>query len=1023
MDPRFQYAPILDRRKEEWNDNKVKENIDRLFYCIDMVENYQFIKSEWKIEPRIRKEELKRNIIKTLVIMLRDPKEKEFTYELKVPELIMDQFFYIGGYLKIPLFQLFDHPILYTKPNQIKLRTNILTLNAKRPKDNEVEEFVVNLFNRKIPLHQLIACYHNKGELDNFFNKINTSNNYLLSVRTKCEDIWNNNQQENLIKEIGKKFSTVKNDEEKKGRSILFSLKVANELDFFSRRYMKTDSILFELLNTIHQGTRSDTDIQRKRIRFSEYVLAPLVRKIYDMIITLYNTRKSINFKIPKNIILEKCNVSDESTTSIVHFNLSTNPTSELATLFQAILTGPGGFKKENVPNHLRTLDESQFGYICAADTPDRDGCGVVQNMVPVIKLDKYGNFGKANKKIITSYPISLTPFLRNDDQTRLQMASNQIKQTILLKNSEKPMIKSGTEDAYLSKGTFLYSAKDDGEVIHLNSDCMIVIYKDGSGEVFKPYYRMILMDYLKPRKIEGEKFRKGEILAESKFLKNGELSLGQNLLCGLMIYKGWNYEDAIVISDEVSNKKFTSLHDIDLSFELEPHQCLLSLNNEEYESLPKIGQTLKKGDVYCRIKVINPGADLELINIEPLEKTVPRDCKIVSIEVYPNYWNKDIEENHNLIETYIAKQTKRFEEILEKITKYLGPSECEKFLDINGLARLDSKNKIGKYYYEGKKVKGVLFKIKAIYEEKIGTGDKIANRHGNKGVIGKIIPKEKMPTLPDGRKMDIVINPLGIISRMNVGQLYELHLSECLYQLKKKLHTSKNPEKYLLGFLKLVDNKTKDRWIQKKLYNEFKDNKKSLSLEEAISRLYIIQPAFQSIEPEDLIQIMVYVGLLTSRITIPKDSSLEEKLLICLKHISDKYKIYDPIAESEINNLIACGYMYFEKLVHRASDKMSARSIGPYSKKTLQPLGGKSSHGAHRLGEMEVWSLMAYNSKELLKSLLTTHSDSSVKKNELLAKILENPDLIDEEDNDRKPESLSILEGNLRVIGINLNM
>jgi DNA-directed RNA polymerase subunit beta len=724
------------------------------------------------------------------------------------------------------------------------------------------------------------------------------------------------------------------------------------------------------------------------------------------MLVSLKNN-PNVKFQIPKTIIEDGCNVSD-----IVHFNFPMNPVGEVSSLMQCTLTGPGGFKKDNVPGHLRTLDDSQLGIICPADTPDRDGCGVILNMIPTVDLKANGDFGKPCEDIVSSFPITLTPFMQNDDQTRLQMASNQMKQSILLKNSEKPFIRSGTEGLYMDRSTFLYRAKEDGSVVHLDPSFMVVLYKDGTKDVFKTYYRTLYqntLDYLEPMKKEGEEFKKGEILCQSKFLRDGELCIGKNLLTGIAIWKGFNYEDGIVISESVSKTKMTSFHSVDLSFSIEPGQVLLNLNDDSdvYTPIPEIGQKIKKGQVFTKIKTLDSDDGFEAINIDPVEKYAPVDCTITSVEIYPNGWNKKVSQYNIFIHELMTRQADRFIKLKNKLSEFMDEEEIEKFITLHGLSRLDCNSRKGKYTFKGQRVSGVFIKIHAVYEEQIGIGDKVANRHGGKGVISGIIPDEKMPVLADGRKLEIIINPLGIISRMNAGQLFELHLNEALYQLKLELKQLsddtvsvkklvKEDLSYIRPFLNIID-KTPEKWVMKNIIRKYKQDVIDIGRDKAIDNLFIIQPAFQSITPKDLFDVMA------------------------LSSAVFRQTIFDPESGLMLKNPISVGYMYFLKLVHRSSDKMTARSIGPYGKKTLQPLGGKSRKGGQRLGEMEVWAVMGHGATDFLSDLLTIHSDSPGLKNKLLSDMLENPDLTSSDNSDERPQSLRLLQSYFSIMGVSL--
>jgi DNA-directed RNA polymerase beta subunit len=1014
-DIRLENCDIFNFRKSQWNKELVIELVEKLFQTITMIDNWEYIGNTCEKNYKKRYEELKRNITFSNTFKLKDCKGNEHSYTLKFPKLIKDQFFYIGGFYKIPIMQLYDNPVIYKpkSPNIIKIQNNVLSGLLTKDKDFE---YTLNIFKKKLNFIHLLCAFYDENELDDYYNFINRPNSELTTIIDMCKEQIKEHTKEYFYKEIGKHFTTIRNSEEAKGRSVCFSIKLAYELDFFHHRYFNTNSFLLEFLQAIQDGCRSDTDIFNKRIRLNEYILIPLIKEIYNLILNAYNFkdgRKTFNYKIAKSIILDKCNVSD-----IVHYNMSINPVSEIASLLQVTVTGPGGFKKEQVPRHLRTLDESHFGYIDPADTPDRDGCGVILNLSPSVKLNKYGEFIKNNNPdIINSYSILMTPFLANDDQTRLQMASSQVKQSILLKQSEAPYIRTGVEACFNEHTSFLFKAEDDGEVVYLSDELMIISYNNVKKECIKPYYKDFMVDYLEPKFEMYSKFKRGDILCESKFLKNGETTLGNNLLVGIMPWHGWNYEDGIVISQKVADEYFTSIHNVEYTIELDPNQVLMSLNNDYYEPFPYVGSKLKKGETYAKIKTIDFDTDLENLNIEAKEFKTNVDCEIVSIEIYPNKWNKNISEYNNFLSSYASKQTKYYTDLQSKLIQNTSKEECEEFIHMNGLNKLNTNGMVGKYTHKSKKIKGVLIKIKCIYEEKINIGDKISNRHAAKGVVSCIVPDDQMPYINDGtnRKLDIIVNPLGIISRMNAGQLYELHLSECLYQLKQKLLTKSYEDglKLLEQFYNIID-KTPTKYISKYFINLYKDIiDKELPIDYIIDKLYIIQPAFESITPIDLFKCMI----LTSKGVIPDNVSDE----YFYDSVIDKYEVIDPTMDNAKVN-ISCGYMYFTKLVHRASDKISYRSVGPYSQKTLQPLGGKSNMGGHRLGEMEVWSLLAYDANHLLKSLLTTHSDSSGLKNKMIRDILENENIQENEEDDNQPTALKLLEHYLKILGLEIH-
>lgn len=1012
MDKRFKNTDIFKIRENEWNLDNILVEVEKIFKNLNDLELWNFHKIEWAIEKNKKNEELKKNIYKTLKIHVNELNKKkeikkEHEYKIQIPELIHGQFFYVGGMLKTPIFQLYDKPIIYRNTSRgtiLRFKNNAASVSLSIKKNNVYANLFSNTTNikRNIPIEFLITALHSQNDFDLWWKKnITNSNEILDAIKLKCDDLWNNSTENDILKELGE-YKTSANNVDKLpiGKYIKFCFKKAYDVDIFTQDHMTHNCILLELLQAIHDGEKSDTELDNKRIRFKEYILSELVKIVYDMVCTLHSTNK-IKFKITQSIVTDKCNVSD-----IVHFNFPLNPVSEIASLLQCSLTGPGGFKKENVPAHMKNLDDSHYGKICPADTPDRDGCGVILNMVPGVKISNNGKF-ESESEIVCSYPITFTPFMQNDDQTRLQMASSQLKQTLLLENASPAMVKTGCESNYLNFSTFQNIAKMAGSVIHKDDNILVVLYDDSTIESFKIGYRNVcsnFADNILCSLSEGSKFRKNQVLCESQFIKNKEITLGQNLLTGVCIYDGYNYEDGIVISEEIVDK-FSSVHSMDLSFEIESGQVLLSLDDETYKPLPNVGEKIKRGEIFAKIKHINGEDGFESINMDSLELAAQEDCIITSIEVYPNSWNKQIPQFNHFIKSYIDNQNKKVKILRDKLSKLynMSKSEIDKFFILNNISHLETDQKQGNFVEKGTKINGVFVKINAIYTEKLSVGDKLSNRHGGKGVVSKILPKSEMPTLPDGRSLDIIINPLGIISRMNSGQLFELHISEALYQLKQQLHSIYKSEKTpiskllkpLTEFLNIIDN-TPTKWITSTTIERFEKEFKKDKFK-AIENIQIIAPPFESTSPEQLFDAMKYCNA------------------------KFKYNLYNPITKKNFDNEIAAGYLYFLKLVHRASDKMIGRSIGPYNRNTLQPVGGKKNSGGHRIGEMEVWGFLAHGANDVLKELLTTHSDAPGKKNKLLSSILENDDLVAMDNSDDRPQSFRLLQASLTVLGLEL--
>ena len=1010
---------ILEKRTKELHEDNLKELVTMLFNkSMELLKNKKWrIKNIDWFKHTKTKEEIKNSVYKTVKIDLQNDNDEQTIY-IHLPKLIKDQFYFLTGLYKVALFQLYDLPIIYrisSKP-VLKFRNNIISVNLI----SKSNKYYFNVFSKKVPAEIILNLMHRKSEIQMLYDDLleqytqnSEYNKEAINILETTLQSWNEDREELLSilgKVISKDLMLTKEEEKRRANKFIDSLYVSNELDIFTKTYMKYNCFDLELINALFYGPIDDRDIKNKRLRLSEYIVLPLLIRLYDIVVSLRKQSSSDRFKIQPNIILEKCISGSEdvrtSVGNIIRYNNVVNPIGEIAQLMQCTLTGPGGFSKENVSSHLRDLHESHFGILCPSDTPDREGCGVVYNIVPSVMITEEGFLVKSKDTNITSFATSLVPFLEHDDPTRLQMASSQIKQTIPIKDADVPLIRTGFESSYLEKSTFLVRAKCSGLVIHESPSFMCVLYDkpvNGSKvDVFSIGYKLLYLDcldYITTNLVVGDRFKEGDVLCYSdRFIKDEQLTYGKNLLTVIMPYFGYNYEDGIVISESAS-KKFISTHSVDLSFTIEPNYILLSLQDNEYVPLYKVGTQLKKGQVYARLKSLNYEDNLNSLNEEPLEITAPKNCKITQLRIYSNSIRKSVREYVNFIENLKKEQMFNYNLLLTNLKEYLTDDEVKNIIDLYNLSSLDCNSNAGLYYYKKQKINGTKLSILASYDDSLRLGDKIANRHGNKGVISVILPDDEMPILPDGRRAEIVINPLGIVSRMNVGQLYEMFLGEILYQLKNKMRENiDKSEKLLSKFLKVLYKDNHE--TAKAIINDFTKKKEKGNIEEAINSLTLLTPVFCSPKYKDI---------------------LEASKLVNAKE-KDYLKVYTNGKWETTKNPVSYGYIFFEKLVHRSEDKLFSRSIGAYNEKTLQPTSDKKNSGGHRLGEMEVWSLLAHDAKKFLRDLLTIQSDSVGLKIKELAKMLKNESLVDNSDSlDTKTKTLSLFEAYLKICGLNI--
>jgi DNA-directed RNA polymerase beta subunit len=993
---------VFNFRSLDWQE-KIVENVSKM---LEAGRKYGILVNSISIDypEKVDVAELKRTTYKVLNIDLNyDGGEKTQQLHYDIPWLVNNHF-YIGGNQKVTIYQLFDIPMICRK-NIIKIRTNIQSfLLEKVSSKRHIYNYHLSIFGKKVAFAFIVVAFYGvEGVKQKFL--LDDNYEYVGEMKLKSDykllldDIVSVLRDDTLDKNrlLGQVFPR-KNDPD-----IVDDLKLITEVDIYSKKFMYTDNVIDEFIYGINHNKADDCDYNNKRIRFSEQIIyCNLAKDFYSMINVLKKNKKS-KFTNNSKSILQGINVS-----SITQFDFSINPLGELALLIRTSLSGPGGFEKQNVPSYLRDLHPSQLGLIDPADTADRDGCGTIQYLNPSVRIDENGKFYKGDHNNITSIAVSHVPFFEHDDATRLQMSSSQQRHSIMLKNFDTPMIQTGVEGMYTEHTSFLFKAERDGIVLHLDDDIIIVQYDNKSCSAFNIGYRKLYLgvaDFYNVYYKNGESFKKGDIIAESNYLKNGRLTLGKNLLTAVMIYYGYNYEDGIIISDRLVNEDvFTSVHYTDLTFEIPVNKVLENLNSDpdDYKPLPNIFDKLKKGEIYAKLRTVWSEGFHDVIFEPTQEFTVDEDCVITDVKIYANDYDKNIPQYENFIRNFKDQQQNKRDQLVEKLSKYLPRDKVDNFM--NTLQINHTEKSRNNYKVKGDSVEGVRVEVTAMYERKIQIGDKLGNRHGNKGVISAIIPLEKMPTLPDGRKADIILNPLGMISRMNIGQVFELHLAmsfnDLRTEIKNKYDNKCSKEEiysYIMEYIKLIDN-TDD-----KNYTDQMDKiLKASDLDSFVSNLenfFLIQPPFKSIKAEHLRNAMSYT----------KTPYL--------------YETFEPIQNANIKKKISWGYQYIVKMNHISQDKIASRGVGPYSAKTAQPLAGKSRKGGQRLGEMEFWALIGHGAELNLNEFITTKSDSIQSRNKYISEKMSSDEMLLDEEDDNVSQSLRLLQNCLKVFGVDYQL
>ena len=529
--------------------------------------------------------------------------------------------------------------------------------------------------------------------------------------------------------------------------------------------------------------------------------------------------------------------------------------------------------------------------------------------------------------KMLVSVATAMIPFLENDDNTRALMGSNMQKQAVPLMISDAPIVGTGMEyKAAIDSGVCVL-AKESGVVERVTADDVTVRQDDGT----KVTYHLIKFKRSnqgtcinqKPIVSEGDRVEKGDVVADGPATYEGEISLGKNALIGFMTWEGYNYEDAVLLNERlVRDDMYTSIHIEEYSHEARdtklgeevitreiPNVGDDALKDLNSDGIVKIGTEVRSGDIL--VGKVTPKGETELTAEERLLRAIfgekAREVRDTSLRVPHG-------ESGIVVDVKVFSRDQQDD---------LPPGV----------------NKVVRVYIAQKR--------------KISVGDKMAGRHGNKGVVSRILPPEDMPFLADGTPLDIVLNPLGVPSRMNIGQVLEVHLGRAAKELGIKVMTPAfdgASEKDILDLLK----------------------KAGLCRE--------IRPG-ENIEGKETVELVQNPETGKNEcVSVNKQTDPEkyEKLLSegKLYVVDGKTTVYDGRTGEAFDNPVTVGYMYYLKLHHLVDDKIHARSTGPYSLVTQQPLGGKAQFGGQRFGEMEVWALEAYGAAYTLQEILTVKSD-----------------------------------------------
>ncbi len=705
------------------------------------------------------------------------------------------------------------------------------------------------------------------------------------------------------------------------------------------------------------------------------------------------------------------------------------NPLGELTHKRRLSALGPGGLSRDRAGFEVRDVHYSHYGRMCPIETPEGPNIGLINSLATYARINEYGfveapyrkidksdpknprvtdevvymtadeednyHVAQANEaldaeghfvrnsvsgryreetqeyekamfdymdvspKMVFSVATALIPFLENDDANRALMGSNMQRQAVPLLTTEPPAVGTGMETKAAVDSGVCVVAKHAGVVERSVSNEITVKTEDGKRDVYKltKFSRSNQSNCYNQRPIvyKGDKIEKGQVIADGPSTSNGELALGKNPLIGFMTWEGYNYEDAVLLSERlVQEDVYTSVHIEE--YEAEARDTKLG-PEEITRDVPGVGDDALK-DLDER-GIIRIGAEVRAGDILVGKVTPKGETELTAEE--------------RLLRAIFGEKAREVRDTSLKVPhgEYGIVVDAKVFTRDNGDELSPGVNQAVRIYIAQKR--------------KISVGDKMAGRHGNKGVVSRVLPVEDMPFLPNGRPLDIVLNPLGVPSRMNIGQVLEIHLSLAAKALGFNIATpvfDGANEIDIMDTLDLANDYVNLSW------EEFETKYQQELLPEVIEYL-----------SENRDHREVWKGVPLSR--------------------DGKVRLRDGRTGEYFDSPVTIGHMHYLKLHHLVDDKIHARSTGPYSLVTQQPLGGKAQFGGQRFGEMEVWALEAYGASYTLQEILTVKSDDVIGRVKTYEAIIKG-------DNIPKPgipESFKVLLKELQSLGLDVKV
>ncbi len=984
---------IFEKRKIDFEKN-LKKDITNSFKVLGTKEVPLKVKTVKIIPKPQRPGELLQSDISTIEITLIGISNRKHVVAIDIPNVAEDGTFKVNGKKKCLINQLVLCPISFPKPYDGKFESSYSTFHiwSKRTKREQYLEGYIGSY--KLPLMILLGFSFGFEKTLKLYDikykqvserpdksvgrrryKFDDSNFMVFeNIDTKLKEemvqsfIHANVASYNVNKEFGTKEyfndliikmtgrinstflieSNLENIVDPVAKQVLINQQLPSDLEMIMK-YMAS--------KVVTGFVQKRNDISNQRIRNSE-VLVHLAQKQILASYTEYKERVLSGNKQAKFEMIQTKVLSDFINSEIVADMEYANPVEEMATKTRVSPVGKtiGGIPdKQAIQTEGRNVHDSMFGNIDTLDTPEGPNVGIVQQLtIDALITSARGlihtkDIKEGEDSGLLSTTTAQIPFIENNDGNRIMFGANQSRQAVPLKNPEPPMIQTGYESILTNvlSDAFIKRSPCAGKISEVTEDLITIICSSGPKkkvEIIPVHLRSgagkDTLSVFNPTVKVGNVVKEKSIIAEGSCVSEGTISLGRSMCVAIMPYKGYNFEDGIVVAESVVKKgRLTSLHGI--------IEEVLVAKDDRIVFMNKFGATTQKGEPLIRK------------TIGEIEQLIGYDDEQEGEEIVAGHFIKkspggtivDIEVFSNLSE-------KKFPELADLIKR------------TNKRAKIQPKEK---FTIRGETIKGLLIRFKIEQELPLGVGDKLTNRHGAKGIVSLIEKDVNMPRSPTGDQVEIILNPIGILGRMNIGQLYELYVGLISKELGRKIIALKNKTKVvalLNSVLPYLDT-TKNKEFSKTLISNFRGMsatkfKTFISQVEASESMTILIPPFKAPAHREILAALKALGL------------------------KPGYKLKLPEYNTSTKYSVPVGYMYILKLEHIGAEKLHVRSTGPVTSKTLQPTAGKRREGGQRMGELDTYSFISYNCPNLLAEFFGPLSDDHITKNEILADIIQ---------------------------------